>query len=652
MFAHLGKPSSRAWRFGWPGALALASLAALALWRGDVSTAGDNDLAKESVTVTPELAWVSPDAALFATIRPAALWNSTEGKILREQFPDLAKNIEEDVEREVGLKPAEIERLTLVMPDWQLSGRRRYPNTIKPDFPAKEKDDFDLPRKEIKDPSPVAAQTIPVQPQPEPEWEPKILWIITATEQATLMRVRKEAMDNGMARTHKGKTFYTVKDDRRGPNSSLYFVNERSFVRGGVKRIEKGLERTDTETKGPLAPALRLAKEDHHLAVGLQLTDKDAGQLLEEIGDAIGRGQRGVGRMLMPLFRARAAAGFANVGKETRAEVQVFFRDGTQATAALPAAEDALALVRIHGLGEGLAMLDDEMERAENPKKEKEAMFGIQIVEQLESALRRFKSETKGSLLRVQALASTDLARMTGKTQDLIKARLSDEAYLAARSRRLAQNNLRQIGLAVHNIHDTYKHLPPADICDKLGLPLLSWRVAILPYIDQKELYDQFRIDEPWNSKHNIKLLEKMPKVFAAIGIKTKEPGLTFYQAFVADPKAAPEHQTAWETRPDASSPFGAWGPRMTDFTDGTSNTFLVVEAGEPVPWTKPADLPYDASKPLPKLGGVFKDGFTAVMADGWAVFIPRDLDEQTLRALITRAGGEQIGEPFYRLRR
>src|SRR5262249_54155708 len=71
------------------------------------------------------------------------------------------------------------------------------------------------------------------------------------------------------------------------------------------------------------------------------------------------------------------------------------------------------------------------------------------------------------------------------------------------------QNNLKQIALAMHNYNDAYNgKLPAHAIYSKDGKkPLLSWRVAILPFIEQDNLYQQFHLDEPWDSEHNKKLI-------------------------------------------------------------------------------------------------------------------------------------------------
>jgi prepilin-type processing-associated H-X9-DG protein len=196
--------------------------------------------------------------------------------------------------------------------------------------------------------------------------------------------------------------------------------------------------------------------------------------------------------------------------------------------------------------------------------------------------------------------------------------------------RDLAQNSLKNIGLAMHNYHDVYGHFPAAASYDKQGRPLLSWRVHILPYLEQEELYKQFHLDEPWDSEHNKKLLAKMPRVYAAPPPGgAKERFTTLYQVFTG--KGA-----IFEGKK------GLTIKQISD-ADGTANTILVAEASEAVPWTKPQDLPSDPDKPLPKLGAPLADGFNLLFADGSVRYIRKTTKEKTLRALITWNGGESI---------
>ena len=206
------------------------------------------------------------------------------------------------------------------------------------------------------------------------------------------------------------------------------------------------------------------------------------------------------------------------------------------------------------------------------------------------------------------------------------------DAMRQAAARTRSSNRLRQIGIAMHNYNDTYGHLPTQAIYGKDGKPLLSWRVLILPFMEQGALYKQFHLDEPWDSAHNKKLLGQMPKTYQLPD--SKEMTKTFYLAFVG---------------PDAF--FEGKRPRRfpASFQDGTSNTFMCVEAADPVPWTKPEDLPFDPDKPLPKLGGHFGGGFNALMCDAAVVFLSNKVSEKTLKAAVTCSGGEILGEDFYK---
>jgi hypothetical protein len=200
-----------------------------------------------------------------------------------------------------------------------------------------------------------------------------------------------------------------------------------------------------------------------------------------------------------------------------------------------------------------------------------------------------------------------------------------------------SQYNLKQIGQALHQYSDVHKRLPPWALCDSSGKPLLSWRVLILPYIEQSPLYLEFHLDEPWDSPHNLTLLAKMPGIYATPVGKTVEPGRTFYQAFVG-PGAG------WELLPDAHAPHKAQGLRLNgDFPDGAASTIAVIEAGEPVPWTKPADLPFEKGKPLPKIGGVFEDHANALLFDMTVRSVAVNVAPANLEAAITRNGGETL---------
>jgi hypothetical protein len=188
-------------------------------------------------------------------------------------------------------------------------------------------------------------------------------------------------------------------------------------------------------------------------------------------------------------------------------------------------------------------------------------------------------------------------------------------------------NNLKQLALAFHNYHSVYGSFPPAAIYAKDGKPLLSWRVAILAFLEQKKLADEFHLDEPWDSEHNKKLVERIPRTYQS-EFEGRKPGDTVYLGF---------------TGPDTVFD-GKKGVKLLDITDGTSNTILLVEAAHGVPWTKPEDLAYDAKKPLPKLG-VVPEGFYACLCDGSVRWVNSTTPDKTLRLLITRNDGQVPGK-------
>jgi Protein of unknown function (DUF1559) len=195
-----------------------------------------------------------------------------------------------------------------------------------------------------------------------------------------------------------------------------------------------------------------------------------------------------------------------------------------------------------------------------------------------------------------------------------------------ARNRETSSNNLKQLGIAVHNYHATYNKLP-ADIVGKDGKPLLSWRVLLLPYLEEDKLYKEFKLDEPWDSRHNHPLLERMPKVLQSPRVTLKAKGYTVYQGF---------------SGPNAVFRPGQPPLRFAGFPDGTSNTILAVETSTAVPWTKPADIPFHRAKPMPDLGKALGRQPLVTLADGSVRTLDlKKVSAETLKNLIDPADGQ-----------
>jgi WD40 repeat protein/tRNA A-37 threonylcarbamoyl transferase component Bud32/tetratricopeptide (TPR) repeat protein len=198
----------------------------------------------------------------------------------------------------------------------------------------------------------------------------------------------------------------------------------------------------------------------------------------------------------------------------------------------------------------------------------------------------------------------------------------------AATDRERVVRSLWAVSRGIGQYYQDNKVLPPAAIFARDGRPLLSWRVAILPYIGQKELFEQFHRDEPWDSPHNLTLIKKIPQAYKRGGSESTGDGKTVIQAFVGG-------GTSFDGRD------GLAGEKLTD---GISSTLLVAEAAEAVNWTEPVDLMFTGNDPLPRVGSLQTGRVSILFADGVVMTAPRDrLDAATLRAFITRAGGEKV---------
>jgi hypothetical protein len=229
------------------------------------------------------------------------------------------------------------------------------------------------------------------------------------------------------------------------------------------------------------------------------------------------------------------------------------------------------------------------------------------------------------------------------------KPRAADDPATEAQARLRAVNDLKLLALALLSYQQANKHFPPADGTSDPAFPALarlSWRAHILPFMQvpnnplrEIEVFEKLqtgkyrpanprRPSESWDrpALRNVAL-----HPFAApLPGKTKTPWQTYYRVFIGAGAAF--------------EPKKLLTPK--DFGDGLANTLLVVEAAEAVPWTKAEELAYDPERPLPKLGGLFRDGFYAAFGDARVRFIRHGTEGAKLRAWITRSGGEEVELP------
>lgn len=218
-------------------------------------------------------------------------------------------------------------------------------------------------------------------------------------------------------------------------------------------------------------------------------------------------------------------------------------------------------------------------------------------------------------------------------------------AVKAARSaaRRVqSTNNMRQIGIAMHNFHDTFGGLPAYAKTDAEGKPLLSWRVMLLPFIEQNAMFEKFHMDEPWDSEHNKQFINQMPEIYRRAN-STAPEGYTTYlvpvgknMVFEPNPKPTREGQKF------------TVGTGLHQILDGTSNTAMLVEVNDDaaVIWTKPSDLEVDLMNVWKGLGEAQPGGFNGLFCDASIQFISKNAGADFLKNWFQRDDGKPLQFP------
>ncbi len=493
--------------------------------------------------------------------------------------------------------------LALVPPDATAFVRIRVAELMKSDFVKSIKQllggDFDTAEKEmtkelgirLADIENVTVVVLSMQGPPIGE-PPPVLAAVATSVAVDRNKLLGKTMPNAVERTHQGRTYYL----KEPGDAAVHFVSDRLVLIGTENAVKRFLESGIKAGPGRLDAALKAATESHHVVAGAQLPD----WIEKEMRDAPLPPPLD---FLKPLLEMQSATVTLDLGKELVYDVRLAYADKSKAKDAAEALKKGVDMVR-----QQLRMLPNAGDEPMAAMlKQTDKFFDGVTIEQQETEVvvnTRFDSATYVALL-VPAV----------------------QKVREAANKVTSANNLKQIGIAIHDYEADHRRFPPQAITNKEGKPLLSWRVEILPYVEQQGLYKQFKLDEPWDSTHNKALLEKMPKVYLHPAANIKEPGMTHYQAF-AGPK------TVFE--PNQKIGFSS-------LLDGSSNIVMLIDAGEPVPWTKPEDLTYDPKKPLPKLGRLFSTGFNALFCDGHVRTIDHDIDQKFLRQIIERDDGVPV---------
>ncbi len=407
------------------------------------------------------------------------------------------------------------------------------------------------------------------------------------------------AVPGGEEEKYKGETLFA------NNNMAGYVLAKKAFVIGSKGDVQSLIDAGKGKPEGGLAPALALAAGKHSLVVGINPAALPP--LPEDLPPPV--------EPFKPLLKATGATLAVDLGKKTTGTLRITFPGGGEAGAGLKAVETGRKLA--------LGILDQGIGVLSKDEKDKTSQGVARLLEIAKKSLTSATIKRDGSTI----VGHLDLKIDEATTGTIIAEGVRKVREAAARTQ--SQNNLKQIALAMHNYADTNGSLPAQAIYDKDGKPLLSWRVMILPFIEQNNLYNKFKLDEAWDSPNNKKLLASIPKTYMAPAGKPKRPDGTFYQGFYG------------------KSAFfeGKKGIRFADITDGTSNTIMVVEAPTDVPWTKPEDIPFDPDKPLPKMASMYSSGiFNAALCDGSVRAISLTITPATLKAAITRNGGEVLG--------
>jgi hypothetical protein len=468
-------------------------------------------------------------------------------------------------------------------------------------------------------------------PDPGPGGSPQMIVLIALSAPYDAEKFREANQKEAQKKTAGGKDYWV---DARG-GYAVHFPGDRLLVIGQPQGMETLLGQS-AKPEGPLAGAIKLAAGGtRHIVAAVNLKDEQAASALRELRALLPH-------ETAPILSADSMALGVSFGTGVKLDLRAVYATEHAADEAEKAVKVAAEAGR-KALAEPKKKVEEAVKGAPGKPKPRPVdelpeaiggLLGLGAINWLDEFLADPPVKRDGNeLVATVGLPSLSDASMRANAVALGLLLPATQKVREAAGRAQDQNNLRALALAMMKYEQTEGRFPAAA---GNGFPAgptgLSWRVHLLPYLGQAALYQEFKLDEPWDSEHNMKLTGRMPDVYRDPRFPTRFGGETFYKVFVGG-------GAVFEPRR---------GSGLTSITDGTSRTILIAEGGEPVVWTKPDDFSYDPDKPLPKMtlpGGL--EVIEVAMADGSVRTLNlKTTPEKTIRALITKAGGEPI-EPW-----
>ncbi len=384
----------------------------------------------------------------------------------------------------------------------------------------------------------------------------------------------------------------------------LILDNPNRIVVLGPKAFD--LAKPQTAVKGPISDAIALAASGQHAAFSLNFAN-----FPDELRMENGQAEL---EPFKPLFFADAIVGKLDVGDEL--VLNILARCPTKVKCI--EAEKSMGVARTL-LQTVLSVAIMEIEKSKDETQRKL----IALAKEAQIVLRSAKIQSN------EKEASATLTVRSDLDIEPLVAQITGAPSTGGAANARTQNNMKQIAIAMHSYHDAYGAMPSAAVLGKKGKPLLSWRVQILPHVEQDALFRKIKLDEPWDSVHNKKVFDDnpMPKVFEVAG--TTKPGdkNTHMQVF----------------RGNGAMFDLVKGVRIAEIADGSSNTIMIATAKTAVPWMKPDDMEFDPKKDprdlLLYIGGLTNVGF----GDGSVRTLKKTITVENMRALITKSGGEVV---------